>query len=355
MARRRGLIDSGSRGRALGLAAAALACALLSLGSASGFLSVASAQVEPRAAPKPLPIPRPANEAFAPSRQAKTKLVEFELSPFPYEGINPATGRPFINVDETGRRGHAGSRGRILWEDETFSDQRVLLHIPEGFDIRRPGVIVVFFHGHGAAIDRDVRDRQRVAEQISRSRANAVLVAPQMAVKAADSSAGIFWEQGMFAQFLNEAAEQLALLNGVPGTTRLFDRLPVILVAYSGGYLATAWSVHHGGANNRVRGVILLDALYGELDKFDRWISSNRNAFFVSAYLGSTRARNKELQRILSDQSFPVSTSLEGPLKPGTVIFIPGGADENHTDFASRAWGSNPIADLLDRLPDYRR
>jgi hypothetical protein len=349
----RGLVDSGFRVRSLGWAA--LACALLSLAPGTSPVTEAFAQGEPRAAPKPLPLPRPAEQTSAAARHSKTKLVEFELSPFPYEGINPATGRPFINVDETGRRGHAGSRGRILWEDETFSDQRVLLHIPEGFDIRRPGVIVVFFHGHGAAIDSDVRDRQRVAEQISRSRANAVLVAPQMAVKAANSSAGIFWEQGMFAQFLNEAAEQLSLMNGVPGATRLFDRLPVIVVAYSGGYLATAWSVHHGGANNRVRGVILLDALYGELDKFDRWISGNRNAFFVSAYLGSTRARNKELQRILSERSFPVSTVLEGPLKPGSVIFIPGGADENHTDFASRAWGSNPIADLLDRLPDFRR
>lgn len=285
----------------------------------------------------------------------KTKLVEFELSPFPYEGINPATGRPFINVDETGRRGHAGSRGRIYWEDETFSDQRVLLHIPPGFDPRRPALIIVFFHGHGAAIDRDVRDRQRVAEQITASRANAVLVAPQMAVKAADSSAGIFWEQGLFAQFLNEAAEQLGLLYGVPGSTRLFDRMPVLLVSYSGGYLATAWCLYHGGANNRVRGVILLDSLYGELDKYQRWILGNRNAFFVSAYLGSTRARNLELQRMLSEQNITVANALRGPLRPGSVSILPGGEGDNHTDFANRAWGGNPIADLLDRLPEYRR
>jgi hypothetical protein len=293
--------------------------------------------------------------AVAQAREDKTRLVEFELSPFPYEGINPATGRPFLNVDEAGRRGHAGARGRVYWEDETFSDQRVLLHIPRGFDPKRPALIVVFFHGHGAAIDRDVRDRQRIAEQISGSRANAVLVAPQMAVKAADSSAGIFWEQGLFAQFLNEAAEQLGLLYGVPGTTRLFDRMPVVLVAYSGGFLATAWCLHHGGANARLRGVMLLDALYGEMDKFENWIVKNRDKFFVSAYLGSTRDRNLELRRVLSEQNIPITTSLEGPLRPGSVTIIPGGADENHEDFASRAWGSNPVTDLLDRLPECRR
>jgi hypothetical protein len=287
--------------------------------------------------------------------QTKTKLVEFEMSPFPYEGINPATGRPFINVDEGGRRGRMTGRGTVLWEDETYSDQRVLLHIPQGFDIRKPAIMIVFFHGHGAAIDRDVRDRQRVAEQIARSGANAVLVAPQMAVKAADSSAGIFWEQGMFAQFLNEASEQLALLHGGLGITRTFDKMPVMLVAYSGGYLATAWCVHHGGANDRLRGVVLLDALYGELDKYERFIESNRKAFFVSAYLGSTRARNLELLRTLQERKVPVTTELGGQVRPGYVAIVPGGQGDNHTDFANRAWGTNPITELLDRMPEYRR
>jgi hypothetical protein len=287
--------------------------------------------------------------------QTKTKLVEFEMSPFPYEGINPATGKPFINVDEAGRRGRMNARGQVLWEDETYSDQRVLLHIPQGFDIRKPAVMIVFFHGHGAAIDRDVRDRQRVAEQIARSGANAVLVAPQMAVKAADSSAGIFWEQGMFAQFLNEASEQLALLHGGLGITRTFDKMPVMLVAYSGGYLATAWCVHHGGAGDRLRGVVLLDALYGELDKYERFIEGNRKAFFVSAYLGSTRARNLELLRTLQDRKIPVTTELGGPVRPGYVAIVPGGTGDNHTDFANRAWGTNPITELLDRMPEFRR
>ena len=287
--------------------------------------------------------------------QSKTKLVEFEMSPFPYEGINPATGKPFINVDETGRRGRMDARGKVLWEDETFSDQRVLLHIPQGFDIRRPAMIIVFFHGHGAAIDRDVRDRQRIAEQITQSGANAVLIAPQMAVKAADSSAGIFWEQGMFAQFLNEASEQLALLHGGLGITRLFDKMPVMIVAYSGGYLATAWAVHHGGANDRMRGVVLLDALYGELDKFERFILGNRKAFFISAYLGSTRARNLEMQRTLSGQNLPVATALGDRVRPGNLVIMPGGPGDNHTDFANRAWGADPVTDILDRMPEFRR
>ncbi|MHA4874941.1 hypothetical protein ACX0FC_16380, partial [Enterococcus faecium] len=80
-------------------------------------------------------------------------------------------------------------------EADVFNDRRALLHIPQGFDANKPGVIVVFFHGHGANIADDVRDRQQVPEQISASGVNAVMVAPQFAVNAADSSAGKFWEK----------------------------------------------------------------------------------------------------------------------------------------------------------------
>ncbi len=78
---------------------------------------------------------------------------------------------------------------------------------PSIFDVRKPGVIVVFFHGNGATLERDVRDRQLVPQQITDSGANAVLLAPQMAVDAADSSAGKFWQPGGFKRFMEESAE----------------------------------------------------------------------------------------------------------------------------------------------------
>ena len=70
--------------------------------------------------------------------------------------------------------------------------------------------MVVFFHGHGANLARDVRDRQQVPAQITAAGTNAVLVAPQFAVDAADSSAGKFWEPNGFRRFLDEAAVKLA-------------------------------------------------------------------------------------------------------------------------------------------------
>ena len=67
----------------------------------------------------------------------------------------PGSNRPFLDAGEPGQRGHVNFRGRMFLESKTFGDDRVLLHIPQGFDPNRPAVMVVFFHGHGATLDAD--------------------------------------------------------------------------------------------------------------------------------------------------------------------------------------------------------
>ncbi len=285
-----------------------------------------------------------------PLRHTKTKLVEFETAPFPYRGINPNTGHSFLDVGEGGRRGHRSSSGEVYWEDKTYSDSRVLLHIPRGFDLRRPALMVIFLHGHGATLQRDVVDRQRVPEQVSEAGVNAVLVAPQLASNAADSSAGKLWQPGGFQRFLDEASVELANAHGDPRSRAYFDKIPIVIVAYSGGYMTAASCIRHGGAGARVRGIVLLDALYGDMDTFANWISSRDKAFFLSAYANSTRARNTELASMLKGHDVNVSTKLKGPLRGGSVTFISTAPETEHRDFVTKAWAHHPIKDLLQRL-----
>ena len=197
-----------------------------------------------------------AEPPLAPLRHTKTKLVELENGPFPYHGVVPSTERPFIDVNEDGRRGHRTFSGAVYWEDKTYSDSRSLLHIPKGFDLRRPALMVFFLHGHGATLQRDVIDRQRVPEQVSELGVNSVLVAPQLAVDAADSSAGKLWEPGGFKRYLQEASDELAKLHGDPRSKQVFDTMPIVIVAYSGGYMTTASCIRQGrgrGAGSRHR------------------------------------------------------------------------------------------------------
>ena len=222
----------------------------------------------------------------------------------------PTSGRPFLNAGAEGHRGHISVRGQVLWESETFSDDRVLLHITPGFDPGRPAVIVVFFHGHGANLAEDVFDRQQVPQQITAAGANAVLVAPQFAVNAADSSAGKFWEPNGFKRFLDEAVVKLARMYGDQRTAFTFARMPIVIVAYRGGFAPTLSVLDRGGVKSRVRGLVLLDALYGGIGKFADWIAGNRSTFFVSSYTPHTARRNADLEQLLRKRSVPYSSQL---------------------------------------------
>jgi hypothetical protein len=282
---------------------------------------------------------------------ALTSLVDFETAPFPYHGAMPGSGRPFLNAGDQARRGHVNFRGHVLWESQTFSDDHVLLHIPPGFDPRRPAVMVVFFHGHGANLARDVRDRQQVPAQITTAGANAVLVAPQFAVDAADSSAGKFWEPNGFKRFLDEAALKLAYMYGDPRSAIAFSRMPIVIVAYSGGFGPTLSVLDRGGVKSRVRGLVLLDALYAGIDKFADWIAENRSTFFVSSYTPHTAHHNADLERLLNARSVPYSSELRRGHLQGMVTFLPAG-DVSHRDFVTHAWSDNPVKDILARMDD---
>jgi len=306
----------------------------------------------PQIASRPWTALEPVLRRLPPPGEPKTILADFETAPFPYDGKMPGSNRPFLDAGQPGHRGHTTFRGRVLWESETFSDRRVLLHIPPAFDPNRPGVMIVFFHGHGANLARDVRDRQQVPAQLSASGVNAVLVAPQFAFNAADSSAGKFWEPGGFKRFVDEAADQLAKLHGDSRTKRVFANMPIVIVAYSGGFGPTLSVLDRGSVKSRLRGIVLLDALYSGMPKFANWIANDRSTFFVSSYTPHTRSRNVELEQMLRDKSVSYGSELRHSHLAGSVTFLPTG-NISHRDFVNRAWVDSPLKDILLRLDEY--
>jgi hypothetical protein len=321
----------------------------------SASLALAGCASPPNAPQVSTSAPAAAPASLENAGGAQVAYVEFKNSAFPYHGAIPASedgedsGKPFLNVDENGRLGHKSSRGGVHWEDETYNDRHVLVAASPDFNPKAAGVIVVYFHGNNATLARDVVGRQHAPRQVAASRLNAVLVAPQMAVDARDSSAGNFWRDGGFAAFLDEAETKIAKY--YPDATRAdFERMPVVIVAYSGGYLPAAFSLAHGGARDRVKGVVLLDALYGEPDKFARWIEQERGrAFFVSSYSTSSAKENQAMRARLERDGVPTVSGVPSILVPGTVAFVDAG-DVPHEDFVSYAWTSDPLTDVLSRV-----
>ena len=311
----------------------------------------------PRLAQRPrITSPRPAHptrripgQTPAIEFSGKTSLVAFKKSPFPYTGTARHSKASFLNVAKDGRRGHRTRSGRVYWADTTYNEKRSLLHVPKGFDVETPGVMVVFFHGWGAKLDRDIWRRQRLPQQITASGANAVLVAPQFAVDARDSSIGNFRRPGALRDYLHEAAQHLANMVGRPDAAHVFMEMPIVLVGYSGGYVPAAYGLAQGGISDRVLGVVLLDALYAQLGTFTKWIKQARHTFFVSSYRSSTRRGNARLKQIMKKNGIPFEDNLSGQLQPGSVKIIH--APTRHRNYVTQAWAPNPVADILRRIP----
>ncbi len=296
-----------------------------------------------------------AGKGERPLAEAKWAIVQFHHTPFPYRGIVPEKDKPFLDVTEGDKRGHTSGRAGVYWEKETYSDRHVLVFFPKGFDLKRPALIVVFFHGNSATLERDVLARQRVADQLSASGLNAVLVAPQFALDALDSSAGNFWTPGYFREFLEEAATKSADVYGAPAAGGAFARLPVVLVAYSGGYNPAAYVLHAGGASKRIAGVVLLDAIYAEEDKFAAWIARYRKAFFFSAYSKSSKDGNGNVEDLLRARHVAYDETTPAKLASGSVTFFAADPDTVHDDFVTTAWVENPLQWVLSRIPGFRR
>jgi hypothetical protein len=295
------------------------------------------------------------NNASALSAE-KFRLVSLETAPFPYRGKDPETGKPFHDVIKGKRRGHTSQRGGLYWEKPTYSDKRSLLYLPQGFDITRPALIVVYFHGNQSVLLRDVRDRQQVPRQLADSGLNAALIAPQFAVDAADSSAGNFWRPGHFAKYMREATRKLAQLHGDRRASLVFSRAPVLLVAYSGGYHPASHAAGLGGLSRRILGMMLLDAPYGDEPMLAEWITrKQQSAFFVSVYGGAARDNNIVLRQELKKRDVPHRLTLPDRLRPGTVVLADYGDEMDHINFVTDAWTRDPLAALLNRIPGYSR
>jgi plastocyanin len=155
-------------------------------------------------------------------------------------------------------------------------DPTVLVFVPHHHRVG-PGEsvsFVVHFHGHNTTAERAMAAHE-LREQLFDSKQNAILVVPELAVMAADSSAGKLEAPGSLARMLEDVLTTLqshearsALGASAPFVFATVGR--VCVSAHSGGYHAAACAVRHGGV--RIQEVWLFDALYGDTDAFRDWV-----------------------------------------------------------------------------------
>jgi hypothetical protein len=157
-----------------------------------------------------------------------------------------------------------------------WRDRTVIVFVPHHFRLPESGRadLVVHFHGHNA-IARVAMARHQIREQLADSKQNAILVAPQGPLQAADSHAGKLESPNGLRRLVDELVEQLrhpkvgAVLEAATLAELTGEGL-VCLSAHSGGYRAAASCLRTGGVP--IAEVYLFDALYGLLPTFQRWV-----------------------------------------------------------------------------------
>jgi hypothetical protein len=194
-----------------------------------------------------------------------------------------------------------------------YRDDTVVVFVPATYRFQPDEGLaaLVHFHGHNTTADQALVSHQ-LREQVVDSRQNAILVVPQLAVSAADSSCGKLESPRGLLPLLEEvvaaaAHEARATLgdSGFPAGARLGT---VCISAHSGGFHAASCCVRFGGID--VRELYLFDALYAEIDVFRDWVVARRGEPFqhrhklVSYFTqGAATETNDDLLRTQLEQA----------------------------------------------------
>ncbi|MCA9516551.1 MAG: hypothetical protein KC635_16535 [Myxococcales bacterium] len=181
-----------------------------------------------------------------------------------------------------------GRRGKTLYLDldsapfpdgkSRYKDPTVIVFVPDYFRVHDDMRVdtIVHFHGYRDTADAAMK-RHQLREQLYDSKQNAIIVFPQGAVNARDPDFGKLDKPGGYLAFLTELRKTLQTptiqaklgASGIPGRARIGK---TVLSAHSGGFLAVANCVEHGGYD--VNEVYLFDALYGRAEVFADWVAA---------------------------------------------------------------------------------
>lgn len=238
-------------------------------------------------------------------------------------------------------------------------DDTVIVFVPERFRYAADEGVstLVHFHGHNTSAERSIV-AHALREQLVESRQNAVLIVPQLALFAADSSCGRLATPGGLARLVGGSLTSAARFGRTTlGDSRFGEEAVlgrVCLSAHSGGFHAAACSLRDGGVE--VSETYLFDALYAEREAFRDWALARRGAPVASRHKlvsyftagAPTEVQNQVLRRELERGGVLVADEQrEGELSRkelshSDAVFVRTGVGHS-----SVTWETNALRDVL--------
>jgi len=247
-----------------------------------------------------------------------TQPVQWQEDEHGWTAFVPMENAPFPHASRENGFTHGD---RTFARDPHYTDSTVALFVPRAFKPGERTDLLVYFHGHMTNV-RQALDRQRLREQVVASGRNVILVFPQGPKEAADSGGGRLEEPGALKRLVDEVMETLE----TAGKVKSRDVGRVLLAGHSGAYRVISFCLEHGGLDDSVKDVCLLDATYDRLDAFAEWAVRHPEYRLFSIFTAHLADENKDLMQKLTAQSVPLIlvTNDEGAkaaLRSGRIVF----------------------------------
>ena len=219
----------------------------------------------------------------------------------------------------------------------------VILHAPPGWNPRAPLHLVVFLHGYNGCVNvlmaagpsrckpkAPERDGWDLGRYHDAAGTNSLFIVPQLAFAQRNGDPGAFKRPGAFRAFLEELLRK-GLQKPLGGPRTWKDVASLTLIAHSGAYQAALAIAESGGVRAQLKAIVLLDALYGETDRYAELLEHAAGLRFVSIYLalGTPRTESERLyQRLSQSLGAAVAKAKTPELARGVVehrvLFAPG-------------------------------
>lgn len=213
-------------------------------------------------------------------------------------------------------------RDRLYPRDPHYIDSSVGIFIPTGYEPSETADLLFYFHGHMNNV-RKALDVFKLREQIAAAGRNVVAVFPEGPKDAEDSGCGKLDEKGGLDRLAREVLDRLAADGKI--RTRRLGR--VLLAGHSGAYRVISFCLEHGGLEEHISDVCLLDASYGRLDAFVEFTARRPQARLFSIFTDHLGGENVFLMTHLREKGVRYELTAEqwasdAMLRDTRVLFL---------------------------------
>jgi hypothetical protein len=211
----------------------------------------------------------------------QTATFQMENAPYPHQSRDK--GYTMEEMYYPPRDSHYGYQFKPEFYpcDPHYINNDVGLFVPQGYRATEEVDLLFFFHGAYMDVSTSLQlEDWALRKQVHGSGKNVILVIPQGPFKAPDIGGGKLEDPGGFQRLTTEVLEKLRK----EGKTTSTKPGRIVLSGHSAGYRIMTFCVEHGGLEDHIREVYLLDGCHDRFEQFTLWTGRNRQARLLSIF-----------------------------------------------------------------------